>query len=67
MNWGRLIKDIREIKTLSQTEMAKALDVSFASVNRWENGHNSPTISAKKKIKKIASQCNLSLNDYLEN
>jgi putative transcriptional regulator len=67
MNWGKLIKDIREIQTLSQTEMAKALDVSFASVNRWENGHNSPTTSAKKKIKKIASQCNLSLNDYLEN
>lgn len=28
---------------LSQEQMARLLGVSFASVNRWEAGHSSPT------------------------
>jgi transcriptional regulator with XRE-family HTH domain len=28
---------------LSQEQMARLLGVSFASVNRWEGGHSSPT------------------------
>lgn len=28
---------------LSQEQMARVLGVSFASVNRWEGGHSSPT------------------------
>ena len=26
--------------TMTETEMAKELGVSFATVNRWENGHH---------------------------
>jgi transcriptional regulator with XRE-family HTH domain len=28
---------------MSQEQMAQVLGVSFASVNRWEKGHSSPT------------------------
>jgi transcriptional regulator with XRE-family HTH domain len=28
---------------MSQEQMARLLGVSFASVNRWEGGHSSPT------------------------
>jgi DNA-binding XRE family transcriptional regulator len=34
---------IRKSLTLSQEHMARLLGVSFASVNRWEGGHSSPT------------------------
>jgi transcriptional regulator with XRE-family HTH domain len=34
---------IRKRLNLSQEQMARLLGVSFASVNRWESGHSSPT------------------------
>lgn len=34
---------IRTKLGLSQEQMARLLGVSFASVNRWEGGHSSPT------------------------
>jgi transcriptional regulator with XRE-family HTH domain len=39
-------KELTSIRTrlgLSQEHMARLLGVSFASVNRWEGGHSSPT------------------------
>jgi transcriptional regulator with XRE-family HTH domain len=39
---GRLAA-IRRKLGLSQEQMARLLGVSFASVNRWEAGHSSPT------------------------
>jgi type I restriction enzyme M protein len=34
---------IRRKLNLSQEQIAQLLGVSFASVNRWEGGHSSPT------------------------
>ena len=34
---------VRQKLGLSQEQMAQFLGVSFASVNRWEGGHSSPT------------------------
>ena len=39
---ARLI-EIRRLLGLAQEGMARLLSVSFATVNRWENGHSSPT------------------------
>ena len=44
--WGdlmqTLIKQIRAHLNMSQAEFAEHLNVTFATVNRWENGHSSP-------------------------
>ena len=37
------LAQIRSALGLSQEGMARLLGVAFASVNRWENGHSSPT------------------------
>lgn len=50
MDYSKLIKELREKLILSQAELAELLGVSFASVNRWEQGHHKPTISSKRKI-----------------
>ena len=34
---------IRRALGLSQEQMGRLLGVSFATVNRWEGGHSSPT------------------------
>lgn len=39
---SRLI-ELRDWLGLSQEAMAQLIGVSFASVNRWERGHSSPT------------------------
>ncbi len=51
MNWSKIMKDLRTKLLLSQTEIADFLDISFASINIYENGHHEPTIKVKRKIK----------------
>ena len=45
-----LIKQIRQFTGLSQNEMANKVGVSFATINRWENGHSLPTRLAQDKL-----------------
>lgn len=66
MNWNKLIRDLRTHLLLSQTEMAGLLNVSFASVNRWENAHCEPTIKAKRKIKSLCNKYNFRFEDYIK-
>ena len=44
---GAELTNIRRALELSQEQMARLLGVSFASVNRWEAGHSSPTGSSQ--------------------
>ena len=66
MRWDKLIKDLRDKLMLSQTELATLLDVAFATVNRWENGKNEPTIKAKRKIKELSIQNGIDASAYYE-
>jgi len=40
---SKVLTAIRQKLGVSQEQMARLLGVSFASVNRWEGGHSSPT------------------------
>ena len=48
-----LIKRIREYINMSQQEFADHLNVTFASVNRWENGRTVPNKLAQTRIFEI--------------
>lgn len=56
MNYPSLIKRLREKLILSQTELATILEVSFSSVNRWENGKHEPTIKVKRRIIELCKE-----------
>ena len=45
-----LIKQIRTYLNMSQTEFAERLQVTFTTVNRWENGHAVPNKLAQSKM-----------------
>lgn len=47
---GEEIKQIRQSAMLSQEAFAKALGVSFTTVNRWESGKSKPSYKALKQI-----------------
>ena len=44
------VKDLRERLGLTQTRMAERVGVSFATVNRWENGQSRPRRLAWRRI-----------------
>ena len=50
MDYRKIVKQLREKMLLSQQEMAKELGVSFATVNRWGNGHHEPNFKEKRKL-----------------
>ena len=48
-----IIKQIRNHLNMSQTEFADWIGVSFATVNRWENGHSIPNKLAQTKLYEV--------------
>lgn len=44
------VKSIREKLSLTQEQLAENLGVSFATVNRWENGWTAPSKLALRQI-----------------
>ena len=54
------VRRIRKQALLSQTEFAEAVGVSFATVNRWENGKGIPRVSAMKSIKTFCREQGIS-------
>jgi len=49
-NFPELVKNVRSQLGLSQEDLAHALGVSFATVNRWENAKTSPSKLALKQF-----------------
>jgi DNA-binding transcriptional regulator YiaG len=47
---GGIIRNLRSRQGLTQEQFAIQLDVNFATVNRWENGHSLPSRLARKQI-----------------
>ncbi len=45
-----LVKEVRRQLALSQEDLARKLGVSFATVNRWENGQVKPSKLAKAQF-----------------
>ena len=48
MNFAEKVKYVRTTLKLSQEDFAHELGVSFATINRWENGSYNPSRLAKK-------------------
>jgi putative transcriptional regulator len=49
-DFGGRVKELRERLHLTQEAMAETLGVSFATVNRWENGWTAPSKLALRQI-----------------
>ena len=58
-----LIKQIREHLKISQTELAEQLNVTFATVNRWENGRAVPNKLAQSKLYEICKENDVPVYD----
>ena len=54
-----ILKNIRVFLKMSQAEFADKLSVSFATINRWENGHAIPNKLAQTKIFELCKDNNV--------
>ena len=59
MKLAECIKYTRQKSFLSQEAFAKELNVSLASVNRWEVGKSKPNLTAMKAIKEFCTKNSL--------
>lgn len=48
MEFGLIVKRVRKELALSQEQLARELNISFSTVNRWENGKSRPSQMAKE-------------------
>jgi len=55
-DFAKLIKTVRNQLELSQEDLAREIGVSFATVNRWENGQTTPSKLAKASINAFCSK-----------
>jgi putative transcriptional regulator len=55
-NFPETVKEVRRQLTLSQEELARALGVSFATVNRWENCRTVPSKLAQRQFEQFCAQ-----------
>ncbi|MBD1871270.1 helix-turn-helix transcriptional regulator [Cyanobacteria bacterium FACHB-471] len=62
---GQLIRELRQTLKLTQEKFAAQLGVSFPTINRWENGHATPSPLALKQIDILLHQLSQSPNATL--
>ena len=62
----RLILDIRNQLNVSQDDLAKMIGVSFATVNRWENGHSNPNKAMQIRLYDICKEKGVDLEDIIQ-
>ena len=54
-----MVKYVRTELKLSQEDLARELGVSFATINRWENGSYNPSRLAKKAFDDFCKENNI--------
>jgi len=62
MKLNEAIKNIRNKLSISQEQLARELNVSYTTLNRWENNRTSPSRLAKMRIAEYCSYRNLPQN-----
>lgn len=53
---GQLIRELRQSLKLTQEKFAAQLGVTFPTINRWENGHATPSPLALRQIDTLLNQ-----------
>lgn len=62
MTYKEAVKKLRLKMLMTQKEFAKLLDVSFATINRWETGKYVPTIKARRKLQPCFEKYNIEVD-----
>lgn len=61
MEFKEQIAKLRKDLIMSQEELANAIGVSFATINRWESGKFKATYSSQRKLKEFCIKNKIAL------
>ena len=61
-----LILEIRNRLNTSQEDLARMIGISYATVNRWENGHSQPNKAAQLRLYDICKERKVDLEDIIQ-
>lgn len=61
-----LIFEIRNRLNASQEDLARMIGISYATVNRWENGHSQPNKAAQLRLYDICKERKVDLEDIIQ-
>jgi len=61
-----LILEIRKRLNASQEDLARMIGISYATVNRWENGHSQPNKAAQLRLYDICRERSVDLDDIIQ-
>lgn len=61
-----LILEIRNRLNASQEDLARIIGISYATVNRWENGHSQPNKAAQLRLYDICKERKVDLEDIIQ-
>ncbi|QNB45635.1 helix-turn-helix domain-containing protein [Thermanaerosceptrum fracticalcis] len=59
MNFSDIVKAIRVYLGITQEQLARDLNISFSTINRWENGRTIPSRLAKMRFIEYCLQRNV--------
>ena len=63
MDFPAKVKMLRKKLNMSQEDLARALNVSFATINRWENGKTYPNKLTMQVFISFCKQNSISVTD----
>jgi len=63
MEFSEKIKHVRDKLSISQEDLARALNVSFATINRWENSKNKPVRMAQVAFSDFCKRHKISFDE----
>lgn len=65
MEFSDKVKQTRKQLGLSQEELAQRLELSFATINRWESGNYKPSRLAKKAFEAFCQENNVNFEEEI--
>jgi len=63
MDFSQKVRYVREKLNISQEELARSLNVSYATINRWENSKNKPVRMAQAAFSDFCNKHGISFDD----
>lgn len=66
MEFANLVKKVRKDLNYSQEQLARALNISFSTVNRWENSKVKPSPMAKEVFVNFCNNQGIIIDKYMK-
>ena len=63
MEFSEKMRYVREKLKISQEDLARALNVSYATINRWENSKNKPVRMARVAFNDFCEKHGIAFGD----